>query len=311
MKIKRLKMTNYCGWREAEIAFDEFAILIGPNGIGKTTILNAVASLCSSMDYAEGITPKKEDHIEAGDEVGDEAEIAEWVPSVNARARLRASLVKNIYNYEDKDAAAGFVVEGVFEREGKEYTVILTEDGFTRNDILGQPWWWPGLVYFAKFDSDMVNFQLRAELWPKFKKAYEGITGIEVEPEIYEDTDLKARGEPCDIVTGFWLNKQWGAQHTRVHSKRGSAGEKKIAKSLTQVLNLEDIRRPEIVLVDNLEMHVHYTRHLRMFDEVKDLFAGMQIVATTHSTEIITNYEPKDHIIDLGGVRTMEGLLNG
>lgn len=298
MRIRKLSLRDYCGWKNAEIDFEEFACLIGPNGIGKTTILNAVHMLCNSLDYEDPIRPDVD--IEKVDpEVG-----TDWTPEITAKARLRASLERNVRNFGEPTSAKTFSVEGIFEHGGQDFVVKATQDGFERNDVIKQDWWWPGIVYFAKFDSDMVNFQLRVELWDKFKAAYEGITGLQVEPEIYKETDLELMGLPCEIVTGFYIHK-WG---NRVHSRRASAGEKKIAKALTQVVNLEEDRQPEIVLVDNLEMHVHYTRHLRMFDEIKRLFAGKQIITTTHSTTIIQKYEPKQHIVDCEAVKFLEDM---
>lgn len=280
MKIKNLKLTDFCGYKKADFEFRDFACLVGPNGCGKTTILNAVTLLCSSLDFQT-----------------DSADAAPggFRAKITPEQRVQAYLKRNIRNIDDPAGCKTFRIDGTFEHEGKTYQSIMTEKGFEKNDLLAQTWWWPGMVYFAKFDSDMVNFQLRYSLWPRFQKAYEGITGIEIEPEICTETDLKKAGQNGEYVIGFFMKKNGD----RIHSRRGSAGERKIAKSLSQVVNLEECRRPHIVLVDNLEMHVHYKRHLRMVEEIKDLFGGMQIISTTHSLPIIDSYEPKEDMIDI------------
>lgn len=270
-RIRRLSLRDYCGYRSADLEFGDFACLYGPNGIGKSTVLNAISSVCSSLDY------------------GDDA-------------RLRAQLRPNVRLNGEEGGASSFEVRALFERDGREYNVVLTEGGFETNELVEQDWWWPGLCYFSKFDSDMVNFQLAHAKWPKFKAAYEAITGFDVEPDVHKLSEFCAVPNPGadeDVVIGFWLRKPEG----RVYSRRASAGEKKVAKSLTQVFNLEEQRQPDIVLVDNMEMHVYWKRHLRMFDVIKDLFAGKQIVATTHSTVVIEKYEPKAHLIDIEAVK--------
>jgi len=286
MQIKKLKLQDFCGYKKAEFDFGNFTCLVGPNGIGKTTILNAVSLLCSSLDFQA----EPADASPGGFGVTNKA-----MAKISAEQRMQAYLKRNIRNIDDSGGCKAFRVEATFEHEGKILEVFLNEKGFEKNDLTAEPWWWAGICYFAKFDSDMVNFQLRQTLWPRFKKAYEGITGIEIEPELCTETDLKKLGENGEYVIGYFMKKNGD----RIHSRRGSAGERKIAKSLSQVVNLEECRRPHIVLVDNLEMHVHYKRHLRMVEELKDLFHGMQIISTTHSLPIISSYEPKEDLIDI------------
>jgi predicted ATPase len=286
VKILELRLRNFCCYKAADFRFGGFACLHGPNGMGKTTVLNAVSLLSSSLDFSGDA-----DSIDEGNSVDE----AGWSPRSTKEQRLRAYLNKNIRFVGELGAAKGFLAEATFEHDGKEYEVSLTENGFQRNDIISESWWWSGITYFAKFDSDLVNFQLRHDLWPRFAKAYEGITGLSVDPEVMVDSDLEDLGEDGRIVTGFFIKKSGG----RVHSRRASAGEKKIAKTLSQVVNLEPDRMPHIVLVDNLELHVHPKRHLRMFDEVKSLFDGRQVISTTHSTVVIEKYEPKEQLIDV------------
>ena len=98
MKIKKLKIIDFCGFPAAEIDFRDFSILIGPNGIGKTTVLNAISLLTSQLSFPDP-------------------------------ARLKNFLRKNIRNIDEQGAAKGFRLESVFEHEGQELKVVLTENG--------------------------------------------------------------------------------------------------------------------------------------------------------------------------------------
>lgn len=259
MNIKKLLLKNFRGFKEAEIEFGDFNCLIGPNGIGKTSVLESITLLTSSL-------------------------------SSFTEERLRAYLKRNI----PEGSGGGFTCHGVFEHEGKELEVVCSEAGFVRNDIMDSDLWRSRIAHFARFDLEMTEFQLRKDLWPEFARHFEAITGFKVEPDEYTETDLVDMGMDGDMVIGFWMDK---GKRGKVSNKRGSAGEKKITKSLSTVVNLCD--KPDIALVDNIEMHVHYKRHLSMMSAIKDLFSGMQIISTTHSTVVMEEYEPKSHLIDL------------
>jgi recombinational DNA repair ATPase RecF len=302
MKINELLLEDFCGFRKARFELGDFNCLIGPNGIGKTTILEAIVLLCSSLDFGGAF---EEEAAEAGED--------DWVPSVSAQARLEGFLRRNIRNIDEEGEAKGFRLSCEAEHDGKKREIVLTSKGFEKNDILEEPWWWHGLCYFAKFDQDMVNFQLPMDLWPNFAEGWEGITGIAVEPDIYRvetskredsiaamlDRDGESEEEGKEFACGFYMTK-FG---DRIHSRKASAGERKIAKALSQIVALPPERLPHIVLVDNIEIHVARERRLGVVEAVKRLFAGRQLISTTHSGEIIDNYEPREHLIDVESVR--------
>lgn len=273
LKIKKLYLENFRGYPKTTLEFGDFNCFVGPNGIGKTTALEAISLLCSSLDFG---TPE----------------------------RLQAYLRKNIRNVEEEDAENGFVLDGVFDKDGESFNVTLTEKGFTNGTGMTKyPWWWMGVCFFARFDQDMTNFVLPMELWDTFSKYYEMITGIPIEPEFYdvafdrryENELATAASEEAGkkYVVGFWMKKHG----SRVHCKKCSAGEKKISRALSQIVTLPSHRQPHIVLVDNLEMHVHYKRHLMMVDALKQMFEGKQLLTTTHSLVLID--QCKDGLIDI------------
>lgn len=276
LRIKRLCLENFRGYQSCEFNFGDFSCLIGPNGIGKTTVLEAINLLCTSLEFGSD-------------------------------DRLKAYLRKNIRNVDEKDAESGFVVVGEFDKDGEPLLVKLTENGFSNNNegMTHKPWWWMGVSYFARFDQEMSNFVLPMEGWETFAKYFEMITGLQVEAEIYDvEYDRRYDSELASVapdeagkkyVVGFWM-KKYGS---RVHSKKCSAGERKIAKALSQIVVLPPERQPHIVLVDNLEMHVHYKRHPLMVEALKGLFAGKQLITTTHSLVLIQGDACKQNLIDV------------
>lgn len=51
MKILSLKLTNYRNWLDYKLDFDKVTILIGPNGVGKTNILESVYFLATGRTW--------------------------------------------------------------------------------------------------------------------------------------------------------------------------------------------------------------------------------------------------------------------
>ena len=289
MKIDRLFLKDYRGFKDAEFNFGDFACLVGPNGIGKTSILDAVSLLCSSLDF-------KDDKVGPG---------GKWVPTATGDQRLKAFLRKNVRGIDDENPCKGFEVHGIFEHEGKKLEAVLTQNGFVTNDVIKEQFWWAGICFFAQFDMDMTNFQLRKPLWEKFAKSWEAITGYPaVAPDIYVVDKLAKVESDAEYCIGFSIKKPAG----KVHCRKGSAGEKKIIKALTTIVNLEEERQPHIILCDNICMHVYDARHLAMIEVLKDLFKGKQIVSTAHSSVLVEKYEPKEHIIDVEKAVLRKGL---
>lgn len=285
MKIESLSLKDFRSYKSLDISFidtfenivcngqiRDFMCFYGPNGIGKTTILEAITLLCTSFDYTDGA--KNPLLIKVGQD------------------RLREYLKKYIRNIDESTPGSSFRISGVFVHEGQKYEVVLTEQGFEKNEIIDKPFWWPGITLYTKFDTEMTLFQLREELWTAFKTAYEEVTGFTVEPEI-ENTGMGR------YVIGFWMMKPDG----KVHSRKASGGEKKLAKAFSNIVNMENERRPHIVLVDEIEGKIYYQRHLKMVEVVKSLFKGMQLISTTHSVPIIENYIPREELVNTEDVK--------
>jgi predicted ATPase len=287
LRIRSLKFENFRGYDNAEFEFGDFSLLVGPNGIGKTTILDAITLLCSSLDFQ------------------DDAAAHPLVKSrITPAERTKAFLKKNIRNIDSDSPSDGFLVSGKFQYGDETIEVSLNQDGWVKNELRDKDWWWPGLSYFAQFDCNMTTFQLAEGLWDEFARAWEAITGFKaVDPERCE---AAGRGIKVNLVVGFCILKPTG----KIHCRKGSAGEKKIMKSLSQIVSLEKERQPDIVLIDNMEMHIHTSRHLTVADEVRKLFAGKQIIATTHSAVLIRNQDLREHIVDIGGTNDLKSNVS-
>lgn len=300
--LKSLHLKNFCQYKDYTFNFCKsngkpypFVCFFGPNGVNKTMTLNSINLL--TMNTAG----RPED-------------------------RIKSSLMQYVRN-EDYDPlmdksriqAKDMLIEGVFSMNGEEYTVQLTENGFIRNDLApivpkdtiienaletlrSGPWGEKHLKYreriahFITTDNDlsMNKFQIHASQIKNFETIISEITRYPVEcikPSGTTDGDF-------EFCTDFVLIKP---DH-RVHYKRMSAGERKICKSFSMVLNLiqglenpsygEEAMEgwPRLLLLDNVEMHVYYDRHVTLVECLKRVFNKQQIFATTHSGTLIQRH---------------------
>lgn len=319
MYLKKLKLVNYCGFAQHELDFTKpngqpfnFICFFGPNGIGKSTLLNAIELLTMNTtgQTADRIKEKLAKFVRNEDYMG-------AYQRVGGMGYKDGFIVKRI-----EDKTQQMLIEGTFSDGKAEYIVQLTEFGFIRNDLCPIPpegasdsyadhmkcsgpfgknhlTFRQRLIHGMKSDSDlsMSKFQLKTAQIKAFQNIVHDITGFKTEcinPSGVVEEDL-------EYCTDYVLIK---GKH-RIHFKSMSAGEKKITKSFSILLNLiddlEHPRRqdqgeialpgfPRIVLMDNVVMHVYYKRHVSMVDRIKQTFGNRQIFATTHSGTLIQRY---------------------
>ena len=106
-----------------------------------------------------------------------------------------------------------------------------------------------------------------------------------------------------DYCTDFIIKKN----NHNIHYKRMSAGEKKIVKSFSELLNIiYDLEHsgkneislagwPRLLLIDNIEMHIYYDRHISMIECMKKYFPLQQIFTTTHSGTLIERFNRNEN----------------
>jgi len=268
--LRKLHLWNFCRHSDVEIDFtdanspNKLSCLVGPNGTGKTTILNAIQLMFDNYSMYD------QDRYEAN----------------------MSKYVRNIFNMLPSQAkTSDFSVIGEFETNGKPYEVEVTKKKIVK--------WHPPEVnatllrhcYVAKFDQDLRIFQLRRRRWEMFKKLFRSVTGFDVEEvkNLFDDTyDTRMKKVNEEYVTTFSiLNKS-----DDVFTNRGmSAGERKITKCFSTIYNLDV--QPSIILIDNITDHVELDRHLPLMAGMEECFPESQLVVTCHSMPVQRNFDRK------------------
>ena len=274
IKLKSLELFNFGKHKDVKIDFSPKNIslncIVGPNGIGKTTILNSIQLLFANFNGYE-------------------------------KERLKALTLKNIRNYmdlkPDEIANANFSITGNFQTDkGDEYSVVIKRDGVA----VGHP----GEIqenlqyycYFASFDRELHLFQLKRDRWPKFKELMEAVTGFTIEEDIQTfglDSDPKFKRIMKDYVISFKMDKG----REIIGHRQCSAGERKIIRTFSALLNRPVT--PSIILIDNVTDHVESSRHINVINALEKTFNESQIIVTCHSAPIQKYLPNSSRLLDM------------
>jgi energy-coupling factor transporter ATP-binding protein EcfA2 len=303
--LKKLKLVNFCNFENYEISFIKpngepykYVCFFGPNGVGKSTLLESVSML-------------------PGDIFGRTSQFV----SQGLQKYVRHPDYDPTWQKVTDETEREMFIEGIYDIDGKEYIVQINQNGWVRNDLCpiaiinenddddaeqksmrSGPWKSDHLLYrkrisyFIKSDSDlsMSKFQLHWSQKDDFEKIVSQITRFPCEC-------LPPKGltpQEREFSTDFVIIKK----NYRIHFKRMSAGERKICKSFSDIFNLMHSLKypkvgdpvmdkwPRLLLIDNVEMHVYYDRHVQMVECLKEIFQHQQIFATTHSGILINRF---------------------
>jgi energy-coupling factor transporter ATP-binding protein EcfA2 len=267
--IHNLYFRDFKGYDQFNISFEnkeeikKFVCLLGPNGYGKTTILDAIQLLFVNLDGYD--IPRRENFLR-----------------------------RNIRNDDNGQRGNSFTLIANMSLNNEKYTYEINQSGIIQDHPQIVKEYLSRICVYAKFDQELDKFVLTKKNWPKFKHMFEEVTGF----EIYEDDNegfTFGNINPLfeDQVMGFYVKKP----KEIIHNKDCSAGEKKVIKTFSSLLT-QPIP-PSIILIDNFSMHVELGRHLNLVRAVREAFPDTQLITTTHSYRISRNIKPKDLLYDL------------
>jgi energy-coupling factor transporter ATP-binding protein EcfA2 len=297
--LKSLRLKNFCNYQDHTFDFTRsdgtpypFVCFYGPNGVGKSSILDAISLLTSDQTGRPGSYVQNS--------------LKKYVRNTNYEPSYQ-KLIGHQYQSEmisghTTDGLPDMCIEGVYSFDDHDYRVTMNQDGWERNELAadqGGPWSHHDLalrrrlVYSIKTDSDLSlnTFQIHRTHRRDFEKIISTIMRYPVECI----STSKFKDTTDEFLTDVILIKK---EH-KIHFKRMSAGERKICKSFSEILNLMNALEnpkpgdppmlgwPRMLLMDNVVMHVYYDRHATMVDCLKKVFSKQQIFGTTHSGTLI------------------------
>lgn len=307
IKLKKIKFLNYCGYRDVEFDLTDISmadsvknwfILFGPNGTGKSNFLHAVKILSAPWEIQSRMT------------LGTDPE--ELKQSNNSVFLRRFTYNPNYQpGYEAFSEKNNLYMEGVFTTDDGDKRVIiennydtkfcgvslnelpkyLSDDGVEKDTV--------SAALYCDADNPMnyYKFQIKAGCAQEFLDFATTVYNFPCELPESSKVPAKVGDEVLIFYTDFVLHKG----STKVHYKRMSAGEKKIATLLATLFNTiykNKSNENNILLIDNLELHIYWKRHMKLIEKLSEFFPREQIIATTHSPVIIKEMDKK-YLCDL------------
>lgn len=295
LAISRVRLTNVRGFKEFELesrsGSRDRILVIGRNGTCKTTLLRALAlSLCDPIDAGALITEP------IGTLVGTEGDTAEIEVDLNPRSGEPATygIRLETWNSEGKDSirdnesrrppSSPFVCAygagrfGVGTDTGREYraldsvaslfdyrrTLIDSELTLRRlQDYLGT----------KRFESTLSGIKRVLGLEPEDEISLPKGGGVEVSgPSIGKRIRLEGWADGYRMTFAWLLDLYgWAMRADRVKEDGGIEG---------------------ILLLDEIEQHLHPSMQLQILPRLSEILPSLQIFATTHSPLVALGANP-------------------
>lgn len=235
------------------------SVFFGPNGTGKSTILSGIRILSNPYQFY---------------------------------GRDNDLYFRKMTFHEDYDPTyAGFIkseremiLEGIFiDSSMKEYKVVLDTNGIVESELPRYNSDQEGWSIFTDADHpiNMNKFQLKHEAKEKFMNIASYVYGLPL--ELGKPVDTHDFNETATFYQDLVIHKN----EVKVHFKRMSDGERKIATLLRTICNESVMNPSKICLIDNAEMHIYFKRHPGLVKRLISIFPDFQFITTSHSSTFI------------------------
>lgn len=298
MKINKLKIEGVGGIKLINLSFnDRMNLLCGPNGIGKTTILESIAHIFSNGDtnILKRNVASKISKISAEIDINGTVEnkgiqFDTFIPETSTRVtgfHLRTSGLISLkttrtFQYQS--------LKSVSKDSNKENHILWNDaiNGINLTDI--KNWFVNRYLYSphagALTPEQLSNFELAKKCFSLLNKDF---------------SFSKVNASSNEIM----INTPSG----EIYYEYLSSGFKSIISILFGIIkeiefrfkdpkiNAEDFQG--IILIDEIELHLHPEWQEKIVDILLDVFPKAQFFASTHSPHVIQTAKPKQ-IIALG-----------
>ena len=333
MKIKEIDIKNYKVFRNLTIRFDgKSAVLFGVNGVGKSTVLSAINYIfrvfLNQMNPVQSKAFEKfqDEMVSVG---CDDLEISATVQLTENHLLVRKykPAAKNVRSAEPTYPKVNY---SLFKEKFKELYLTSDDVGMpifvhygTNRAVLDIPDRIRGKHKFDKLSAieraidQQLDFRTFFE-WYRDKEADEVLKAREYENYKYSDPALICVRRAIETMIGNVSGLRIKRNPVRmVVDKAGkeirvdmlSDGEKCTLALLGDLARRLVLANPNaenplegegIVLIDEIELHMHPSWQRRILKVLREVFPNIQFIVTTHSPQVLGEVNDDYVIVSLG-----------
>lgn len=294
MKINHIDIIGIGGIRELHLDFnDRMNILCGPNSIGKTTVIESVATMFmhgepsvkrnvaleSGLIHASVVNGGQQEESTISVKTFNPREVETTGSFTNYANKLLSIKVGRNFGYSRLDAVPSDPDRAIYEI-WKE-----SRSGVIFNDVKG---WFVNRFLYSTHPGSLSSQQLS-----NYNLAVKCFSIINQD---YSFSNVKASAN--DIM----INTPQG----EIYFEFLSSGYKSILYLLFSIIKEIEFRFKEhqlkaedfdgIILIDEVEVHLHPEWQERIINVLCDTFKNAQFIVTTHSPHVIQSAEPNEII---------------
>jgi len=317
MRLKTLRLQNFRGFGDATLDLDRpLTVLFGPNGSGKSSVLMALVLQFTDIltpllhrTGGRGYVPSDEDIALGAESFTVSCEL--WADGQELSVRLfhtRGSLKDpahyGVPGFDRRFLPIAYLANRFVETSRKAFEPIDP----AKEAVYEAQW-----VFSDALDTGKVGFRTFFR-WFKEREDAENRRKVQENDLSVTDPQLSAVRKAVEgLLPGF---KNLRIQHDplRLEVTKGaqalsidqlSDGEKQvlaitadIARRLAMVHpdDPDPLQREAIVLVDEVELHLHPAWQRRLLPAWRRIFPGTQFIVTTHSPQVLSEV-PSDAVV--------------
>lgn len=317
MRIQSVQLENFRGFNNLKLQFfEDLNVIIGENGSGKSSVLDAIAILLSHfiVEINESSMEIKLTDEDIKNETN-QTKISIDVSKNRTQARWYVSKSLGKKENEDKNSNKKETIRSLFRNDNNVLPLIVYYRVNRVADVnksfqeklkpllLDSP-----LQIYEESLNTKTNFREFFD-WFKEREDYENEQRLD-NNEAWRDAQLEAVRRAIMEQTGFFdlrmrrnplrLEVSKGTQRLNVNQL--SDGEKCMLAMVGDLARRFSIANPVmqnplegrgIVLIDEVELHLHPAWQRQIIPGLRKTFPNCQFIVTTHSPQVISHVEPE------------------